>query len=72
MSRKTKLYAKFRQNPRDVKFEEFRTFLELCGYVLRPPKSGSHRWFTKAGCEPIHFPEHRPVDSVYIKGRSEY
>jgi hypothetical protein len=67
MSRKSKLLSKIRQNPKNVKFNELSTFLGLCGYKLRPPKSGSHRWFFKHGCEPIHFPEHRPIGTVYIK-----
>jgi len=67
MSRKEKLYAKIQQNPSNVRYEELRTLLEMCGYVLRPSGGGSHRWFNKPGCEPIHFPEHRPVGSVYVK-----
>ena len=67
MSRRMKLYAKIRQNPKDVRYEELKTLLELCGYSLRQTSGGSHRWFVKPGCEPIHFPEHHPVGEVYVK-----
>lgn len=67
MSRKSKLYSKIAQNPTGVKYEDLKTLLELCGYKLRPPGGGSHRWFCKKGCAPIHFPEHKPVKTVYVK-----
>jgi hypothetical protein len=67
MSRINKLYQRIVQNPKDVSFDQFQTLLEACGYQLRRGGSGSHRWFNKKGCPPIHFPEHRPVGEVYIK-----
>ena len=66
MGRKAKFYNRFLQNPSNVKYAQLRTLLELCGYTLRPSSGGSHRWFTKKGCPPIHFPEHRPVGKKYV------
>ena len=68
MTQKRRLFDKFKQNPRNVKYDEFATLLEACGYTLRKGGVGSHRWFSPPkGCPPIHFPEHRPVGEVYIK-----
>jgi hypothetical protein len=67
MRRAKKLYERIRRNPKNVKYNELKTLLEACGYTLRPSSGGSHRWFYKKGCNPIHFPEHRPLGEVYGK-----
>jgi len=67
MSRRRKLYEQIKNNPSNVKYTDFKNLLEACGYMLRPGGGGSHRWFSKPGCPPIHFPEHRPVKEIYIR-----
>ena len=67
MNRKKKLYERIKKSSANVKFDGLKTLLELCGYTLRTSSGGSHRWFIKKGCEPIHFPEHRPLGEVYVR-----
>ena len=62
-----KLYQKIKNNPKNVSYSELRTLIEYCGYEQRPSSSGSHRWFRKKGCPPIHFPEHHPIGKNYVK-----
>ena len=67
MSRIKKLYERIKNNPANVNYDDLMTLLDRCGYKLRPTSGWSHRWFFKKDCEPIHFPENRPIREVYVR-----
>jgi len=67
MSRRQKLFEKIETNLKNVSYSQMRSLIESYGYELRQGGKGSHRWFTKTGYPPIHFPEKKPLSEVYVK-----
>lgn len=67
MSRRQKLFERIETNPTNISYSQLRTLIESFGYELRSGGKGSHRWFTKTGCPPIHFPQKNPLGEVYVK-----
>ncbi|MCD8375401.1 MAG: toxin HicA [Oscillospiraceae bacterium] len=68
MSRWEKLLARVRKLSKDMRFEELRRVLEMYGYMMYAPKSGSnHDTFRKPGCQPITIPKHTPINKVYVE-----
>lgn len=45
MPRRSKLLARVRNNPNDVRFTDLLTLVEAFGFVRKPGQSGSHRQF---------------------------
>lgn len=68
MSRRAKLLAAARNNPRDVSFEDLRKLLEDAGCVCRQSSSGgSHYVFTHSVVQKqLSIPRSRPVKKVYV------
>ena len=68
MSKWEKLLQKILSLSKDLRFEELRKVLEIYGYEMHAPKSGSsHYTFRKNGCKPITIPKHIPIKKVYVE-----
>jgi len=70
MSRRDKLLAAMKNNPKDVSFESLRRFLTGVGCTCRQGASGgSHYVFTHPATPTKHItiPKARPVKSIYVK-----
>lgn len=68
MSKWDKLSTRIYALSKDLRFEELRKVLEIYGYEMNAPKSGSsHYTFRKAGCQPITIPKHEPIKKVYVE-----
>ena len=53
---------------KDLRFNELRKVLESYGYEMKRPAGGSsHCTFRKAGRNPITFPMHEPIKTVYVE-----
>ena len=68
MSQWDKLLLRIRHLSKDLRFEELRKVLEIYGYEITAPRSGSsHYTFRKPGCMPITIPKHEPIKKVYVE-----
>ncbi len=68
MSKKDKLLAKIRKNPKSVRFEDLDAILARLGFQKR--QKGSHATYTRQGLPPLTIPHpHRQpfVVPVYVK-----
>lgn len=65
MSSKDKLLKSIENNPKDVKFNDIKKFLEWFGFELISV-TGSHHKF-KCGDKSVVVPYHKPIKEVYIK-----
>jgi predicted RNA binding protein YcfA (HicA-like mRNA interferase family) len=66
MSKKEKLLERFRQNPRNVRFEEMDTLLLTLGFEKR--QKGSHATYILKGQGRISIPFRKPfILPVYVK-----
>lgn len=62
------MLARVRTLSKDMRFEKLRRVLEMYGYMMYAPKSGSsHYTFRKPGCQPITIPKHTPINKVYVE-----
>lgn len=67
MSKKEKALAKFRSNPKNVRFEKFESVLLGLGFIKRQERT-SHAVFTYPGFPPLTVPKRKPfLLSAYIK-----
>jgi len=67
MSKATKLLEKFRQNPKNVRYEDFETLLLHLGFQKRR-SAGSLVVFTYLGQAPLTIPINEPfLKAVYVK-----
>ena len=68
MSQWDKLLSKIRSLSKDMRFAELKRVLEMYGYRMEAPRSGSsHYTFRKAGHMPITIPKHEPIKKVYVE-----
>ena len=68
MSKWDKLLARICTLSKDIRFDELCKVLEICGYEMNAPRSGSsHYTFRKKGCKPITIPKHESIKKVYIE-----
>lgn len=68
MSKWYKLLKRIYSLSKDLRFDELRKVLEVYGYTMHSPKSGSsHFTFRKPGCPPITIPKHEPIKKVYVE-----
>lgn len=68
MSQWDKLLLRIRHLSKDLRFEELRKVLEIYGYEITAPRTGSsHYTFRKPGCMPITIPKHEPIKKVYVE-----
>ena len=68
MSQSEKLLQKVKGLSKDIRFGELKKVLEIYGYHMDRPKSGSsHCTFRKQGKMPITIPVHRPIKAIYIR-----
>ena len=68
MSSWEKLLDRILSLDRNLRFEELRKVLEVYGYTMKAPGSGSsHFTFRKPGCSPITIPKHEPIKKVYVE-----
>lgn len=68
MSQWDKLLLRIHHLSKDLRFEELRKVLEIYGYKMTVPRTGSsHDTFRKPGCMPITIPKHEPIKKVYVE-----
>ena len=68
MSQIDKLIAQILCLSQDLRFNEVKKVLELYGYKMFSPHSGSsHYTFRKPNSMPITIPKNEPIKKVYIK-----
>ena len=68
MSKWEKLIQRILSLSKDLRFDELRKVLEICGYQMFAPRSGSsHYTFRKSGCQPITIPKHEPIKRTYVE-----
>lgn len=70
MSHYKKLYAKMKNNPKDVRFQDIDKLLTQKGGFIRknPGRGSSHYTYSHPNLVPIiTIPKDRPVKSIYIK-----
>lgn len=66
MSKKSKLLAAMKTNPKNIDFEDIRKLLEDAGYVCHNGGS-SHYVFRKVGMPHITIPFAKPIKAIYVK-----
>jgi len=67
MGKREKRLERFRQNPKNIRYEELESLLLYLGFKKRQ-SSGSHSVFTYPGHEPITIPVKKPfVKPEYVK-----
>jgi len=67
MSQFEKLLQRINSLDKNLRFDEVRKVLEVYGYTMGAPRSGSsHRTFRKPGCPSITIPVHEPIKRIYI------
>jgi len=67
MSKTQKALARFRQNPKNVRYDELESLLLKLGFVIRQG-TGSHSVFILRGKPPLTIPKRKPfVSEVYVK-----
>lgn len=64
MTKKDKLIAKMKNNPKDVDFEELHNYLVANGAEWREGK-GSHRYYMLNG-ERLSVPRQKPMKGIYV------
>ncbi len=63
-----KLIKRIHNLSKDLRFEELQKVLEVYGYELKLPRSGSsHATVRKKGSFPITIPKHEPIKRVYVE-----
>lgn len=68
MSQIEKLIKRILSLSKDIRFDELVKVLELLGYKMTQPRSGSsHYIFRKPNSNPISLPKNNPIKSVYVK-----
>lgn len=68
MSKWDKLLTRICSLSKDLRFAELRKVLEIYGYCMNAPRSGSsHYTFRKQGCQPLTIPKHEPIKKVYVE-----
>lgn len=65
MSKKSKLFKRLLDKPKDLRFEELEKIILWCGYT-RERTRGSHAHYFKEGYPPLTIPIHSPVKSYLI------
>jgi len=66
VSKRDKLLAKIKNNPKNVDFQVLKKLLEEEGY-MGDNRGGSHWVFRKEGNESITIPYKRPIKIIYVK-----
>jgi predicted RNA binding protein YcfA (HicA-like mRNA interferase family) len=66
MSKKAKLLAAMKNNPKNVEFEDIKKLLEDNGYACSNSGS-SHYVFRKSGFDHITIPRAKPIKAIYVK-----
>jgi hypothetical protein len=66
MTRREKLLARMRENPRDWNIDDLKALAKHFEVDWRQPGT-SHVTFTAVGQIPITVPAHKPVKPIYIK-----
>jgi len=66
VSRKEKLFQRFLDLPKDLRFEELHKVLLACGYTLGRT-NGSHAIYTKPNCNSLTVPRKTPVKSYLLR-----
>lgn len=66
MSKRDKLIAKIKNNPKNVDFQVLKKLLEEKGYG-GDNRGGSHWVFRKEGYDSITIPYKRPIKIIYVK-----
>lgn len=67
MGRRAKKLERFRQNPKNVRYEELEGVLLYLGFKKRRG-GGSHAVFSYPGCEPLTIPIKKPfLKQAYVR-----
>lgn len=66
MSKKSKLLANIKNNPKNIDFADIKKLLEDAGYTCSNNGS-SHYVFRKIGSQHITIPFAKPIKAIYIK-----
>jgi predicted RNA binding protein YcfA (HicA-like mRNA interferase family) len=66
MSKKSKLLAAIKNNPKNIDFADIKKLLEDAGYTCSNSGS-SHYVFRKVGFEHITIPFAKPIKAIYAK-----
>ncbi|MBR0171887.1 MAG: type II toxin-antitoxin system HicA family toxin [Lachnospiraceae bacterium] len=68
MSAIDKLLNRINNLDTDLRFAEIARVLQLYGYQMNQPRSGSsHYTFRKSGRMPVTIPKHEPIKKVYVR-----
>ncbi len=66
MSKKSKLLAAMKNNPKNIAFEDIKKLLEDVGYTCSNSGS-SHYVFRKIGSQHITIPFAKPIKAIYVR-----